>query len=104
KERANVIADGTINGLNTLMVTRVAGDDVISNKESRSLFIKKMGSSEKIKEMRVVRAKQLDTEFPESLPQEQPVDEMDRNVLASGNAEYKLTSNGDEALLRAVVP
>ena len=57
KERANVVADGTINGLNTLMVTKSGKDEVISNKESRALFIQKMGADEKIKEMRIVRGK-----------------------------------------------
>ncbi|MFA7268008.1 MAG: methyl-accepting chemotaxis protein [Sterolibacterium sp.] len=104
EDRAKEVADGAINGLNTLMVTKVGEDEIISNKEARALFIQKMGASEKLKEMRVFRAKQLDSEFPEGLPQEQPVDEMDRGVLASGRTEYKLIRNGDEAWLRTVVP
>ena len=101
EERAKTVADGAINGLNTLMVTKVGDDEVISNKVSRALFIKKMGTSEKIKEMRIVRGKAIDAENPAGLPQEYPVDDMDRNVLASGNAEYKMIG---DAGLRAVVP
>lgn len=103
--QAKEVADGAINGLNTLMLTKVGDDDVISNKSSRALFIQKMGASEKIKEMRIVRGKGVDDEFPDGLPQERPVDDMDRSVLASGNTEYKMIRSGDgEAGLRTVVP
>jgi methyl-accepting chemotaxis protein len=105
EERAKTVADGAINGLNTLMVTKAGDSEVISNKQSRLFFLQKMGASEGVKEMRVIRAKQLDTEFPEGLPQEYPVDEMDRSVLAKGVAESKLLKleNGDTAL-RTVAP
>ena len=106
EERARAVADGAINGLNTLMVTKVGNsDEVISDKAARTLFIQKMGASEKVKEMRVFRDKQLDSEFPPALPQELPVDEMDRQVLATGKAKFKLIagSNG-EASLRTVLP
>jgi len=105
EERAKTVADGAINGLNTMMVIKAGENEVISNKGSRLLFLKKMGASEGVKEMRVFRAKQLDSEFPEGLPEEQPVDEMDRKVLASGVAESRLMKldNGG-ATLRTVLP
>ena len=105
EERAIAVADGAINGLNILMITKAGEGEVISDKKSRLLFIEKMGASETVKEMRVIRAKQLDTEFPAGLPQEQPVDDMDRRVLASGIAESKLIKGADgHAGLRTVVP
>ena len=104
EERAKGVADGVINGLNTLMVTKV-GQDVISDKTARTLFIQKMSVSEKVKEMRVIRAKQLDSEFPSGVSQEQPIDDIDRQVLATGKPEFKLTlANDDDASLRTVVP
>ena len=45
KARANTVADGTINGLNTLMVTKAGDNDVINDTVSRALFIQKMGTS-----------------------------------------------------------
>jgi methyl-accepting chemotaxis protein len=84
ESRARAVADGAVNGLNTLMVTKLGGDDVISDKAARALFIKKMGEGDKIQELRIVRAKAIDDEFPAGLPQEQPADEFDRRVLASG--------------------
>jgi methyl-accepting chemotaxis protein len=105
EEQAKAVADGVINGLNTLMVTKVDDDEVINNKASRALFIQKMGASEKIKEMRVVRGKGIDDEFGAGLPQERAVDDMDRSVLASGNTEFKIIRSADgEAGLRTVVP
>ncbi|MDD5247682.1 MAG: methyl-accepting chemotaxis protein [Rhodocyclaceae bacterium] len=103
--QATTIADGAINGLNTLMLTKVGDDDVISNKASRALFIKKMGASEKVREMRIVRGKGVDDEFDAGLPEERPVDDMDRRVLASGRTEHQMISDGSGgALLRTVVP
>ena len=104
KERANTVADGAINGLNTLMVTKVGEDEVISNKASRALFIQKMGASEGIKEMRIIRGKGIDDEFDNGLPQERAVDDMDRAVLASGKTTSEITRDGDDAWLRTVVP
>jgi len=105
KERAEVVADSVINGLNTLMVTKMGDKEVISDRASRALFIQKMGASELIKELRVARGKGVDEEFPDGLPQEQAVDDMDRSVLASGKPQFKMISNDNgEASLRAVLP
>ncbi len=105
EQRAIAVADGAINGLNTLMVIKAGDSEVISNKTARISFLKKMGASETVKEMRAFRAKQLDTEFPAGLAEEYPVDEMDRSVLASGKTESRLIrgDNGD-AGFRTVVP
>ncbi|SMB26136.1 Methyl-accepting chemotaxis sensory transducer [Sterolibacterium denitrificans] len=105
EERARVIADGAINGLNTLMVTKIGKEDVISDRQARGLFIEKLGTSENVTEVRIIRSEQLDTEFPEGLPQEYPVDDMDRSVLANGKPEYKIDWNPEGvSTLRAVVP
>jgi methyl-accepting chemotaxis protein len=105
EDKARMVADGLINGLNTLMVTKVANVDVISNHASRSMFIKKMGESENIKEARIVRAKQLDEEFPAGMPEEQPIDEIDQRVLASGKPEFLHIKSADGgAGIRAVMP
>ncbi len=105
EERAKAIADGAINGLNTLMVTKIGKDDVISDQSSRALFIQKMGVSEKVKELRVIRSKAVEKEFDRGLPQEQPLDEIDRSVLASGKTESRISINGEgDASIRTVMP
>lgn len=105
RARALEIADGAINGLNTLMITRVGDADVISDPQARARYIRRIGISEKIRELRVVRGAPLDAEYPGGLPQEQPVDEIDRRVLAGGQPEFLLETRSDgDAVVRAVVP
>ena len=105
EQRATGVGDGAINGLNTLMLIKAGDKDVISDSKSRALFIQKIGSSEGVREMRIVRGKAVDDEFDGGLPQEQPVDDMDRRVLASGKTEHKMiTSRDGEASLRTVMP
>ncbi len=104
EDRANVVADGVINSLNTLMSIQVGGKDVISDEKARALFISKMAVSDKLKDLRVIRGKGND-EFGPGLAMEKPVDDLDRTVLSNGKAIYQLMSNdkGDESL-RAVIP
>jgi methyl-accepting chemotaxis protein len=105
EERSMVVADGVINALNTLMDTTVGGKDVISDVKARALFIKKIGISEGLKEIRVVRGKGVDDEFGPGLPEEQIVDDQDRAVLASGKPLYEVTHEGNGgSTLRAVIP
>jgi methyl-accepting chemotaxis protein len=105
EDRTAAVADGAINGLNTLMVTKLGGEDVISDTAARALFIQKMGASDNVRELRIVRGKGTNDEFGAGLPQEKPVDEMDREVLASGKTQFKLTQGSDGVgLLRAVLP
>jgi len=105
EERTMAVADGVINALNTLMDTTVGGKDVISDVKARALFLRKMGVSDKLKELRVVRGKGVTDEFGPGLPEERVVDELDRAVLASGKSQYQLNTDGtDGATLRAVIP
>lgn len=105
QERAIAVADGVNNGLNTLMDIKIDGKDAISDPKARALFIQRLGVSDGLTELRVVRGKGVDDEFGDGLPQEKPVDDMDRSVLASGKTEFKMSveANGD-ASLRAVIP
>jgi methyl-accepting chemotaxis protein len=105
EQRATAVADGVLNGINTMMEIQVDGKDVISDAPSRSLFKTRLGVSDKLLELRLVRAKGVDDEFGQGLPQEGPADDLDRAVLASGKPEFRtiLGANG-EASLRAVLP
>src|SRR4030067_3147894 len=75
ERRARVSADGVINGMNMLMI-----NGMIKDAENRALYIRKMGSSEGVKELRVIRAGQVQQQFGPGMPQEQPMDEMDRRA------------------------
>ncbi|MEY3807450.1 MAG: hypothetical protein RI893_426 [Pseudomonadota bacterium] len=105
EERAKSVANSAMNGLNTLMLIKSGNTEIISDKTTRALFIKKMHDLDKVMEMRIIRGKGIDDEYPAGLPEEQATDEMDRRVLASGKSEFNLIkSDGDEATLRAVMP
>jgi diguanylate cyclase (GGDEF)-like protein/PAS domain S-box-containing protein len=99
KRRATVSADGIINGMNMLMVT-----GMISTPENRRLFIRKMGASEDVKEVRIIRAKQVQDQFGPGLPEEQAIDDMDRRVIASKKPDFLLTEDRNAPMLRTVVP
>ena len=100
-----VAADGVMNSLNTLMDVTVGGKDVISDEKARALFLKKIGISDGLRELRVVRGKGVNDEFGPGLPEEKAVDDLDRAVLANGKAIYNLNlDDKDGASLRAVIP
>ena len=99
ERRATVSADGIINGMNMLMVT-----GSISDPDNRRLLIKKMGASEDIKELRIIRAKQVQDQFGPGLPEEQVQDDMDRRAITSKQTQFLLTEDRDAPTLRTVVP
>jgi diguanylate cyclase (GGDEF)-like protein/PAS domain S-box-containing protein len=99
KKRVAVSADGVINGMNMLMVT-----GMISDPDNRLLYIKKMGASENLLELRIIRAKQVQDQFGIGLPEEQAMDNMDRLAIASKQTQYLLDKDKLTPTLRAVVP
>ena len=105
QDRVGAVADGVINALNTLMSAKVEDHDVIDDPKVRSMFITKMGDSDKLKELRVIRGKGMVDEYGPGLPNQAPVDELDRSVLGNGQPVYAMDipASGD-ATLRAVLP
>jgi diguanylate cyclase (GGDEF)-like protein/PAS domain S-box-containing protein len=99
ERRATVLADGIINGMNMLMIT-----GMISSEDNRRLFISKMSDSDHIKELRIIRAKQVQDQFGAGLPEEQIVDEVDSRVIQSKRSEFHLSEDQNSPTLRAVVP
>jgi methyl-accepting chemotaxis protein len=99
EEKAKVTADGVINGLNMLML-----NGLISDVEQRKLYVKKMGSSEKVEELRVIRNKPVQDQFGPGLPEEQAKDELDKTTLASATIHSKLSHENGKDTLRVVVP
>ena len=99
KQKAIISSDGVINGLNIMMES-----GVISNKAMRKLFIKKMGASRKVEQLRVIRNKQVSDQFGPGLPEEKPVDAMDHAALDTAKTQFKLSTSGSNKTLRAVVP
>lgn len=99
KGKAEINADGVINGLNMLML-----NGLISDVEQRKLYIKKMGSSEKVTELRVIRNTPVQAQFGVGLPEEQPQDALDRLALESAKVQSQLIQSEGQNRLRVVVP
>ena len=99
KKEAATSADGVLNGLNMLMI-----NGIISNPDQRQLYIKKMGSSEGVLNLRVIRNKPVQDQFGAGLPEEQPIDDMDRSVLQSAKSQSRLLMQDGKHALRVIVP
>ena len=99
EDKAKVTADGVINGLNMLMI-----NGIISDVEQRKLYVKKMSSSEKVDELRVIRNKPVQDQFGPGLPEEQATDDLDKAALTSGKEQFKLSHEGGKDTLRIIVP
>lgn len=99
RQKAVVSADGVINGLNIMML-----NGTISQPEQRQLFMQKMGATEKVLDLRVIRGKPVTDQYGAGLPEEQAHDDLDRAVLEGGQPQFKFTEQDGKDLLRVVVP
>ncbi|MBI1175072.1 MAG: HAMP domain-containing protein [Sideroxydans sp.] len=99
EQKAVVSADGVINGLNIMMESGIIGD-----KEMRKLFISKMGKSDKVEELRVIRNKQVSDQFGPGMPQEDAQDALDHAALDTAKTQFKLMAEGEKKSMRVVVP
>ncbi|KXS33763.1 MAG: Methyl-accepting chemotaxis sensory transducer [Candidatus Gallionella acididurans] len=99
KQKAVVSADGLLNGLNMMMV-----GGIISDPDLRALAVRKMAASDKVLELRVIRAKQVQDQFGPGLPSEQAVDDMDRDAIKTKQIQSALLQRDGKDALRVVVP
>ena len=99
RKKAVVSADGVLNGLNMLMI-----NGIISNAEQRALYIKKMGESDKVLELRNIRNKPVQDQYGAGLPSEQVSDEMERLAMTSSQEQSKLLDQNGVMSLRIVKP
>jgi len=95
QSKIEALADGVINGANMLML-----NGIISDVEQRQLFIKKMGSGEDIKSLRIIRNKLVQKQYGMGLPEEQPVGEDELRALEDGKVFFE--QRGD--VLHGIVP
>jgi len=99
KQKAEVSADGVLNGLNMLML-----NGIISDADQRKLYVEKMGASNKVAELRVMRNKPVIDQFGPGLPSEQAVDDLDRLALSTGKQQTSMQDAEGVHKLRVVVP
>lgn len=99
RQKAGIVADGVVNGLNMLMI-----NGIISDAEQRALYIKKMGASEGLLDLRIIRNKLVQDQYGEGLPSEQAIDAMDRVAMTSGDEQIQLAANDGTESLRVAKP
>ena len=99
RQKAVVSADGVLNGLNMLMI-----NGIISDEAQRKLYIDKMGASDRVLELRVIRNKPVQDQFGPGMPSEQAKDEVDRLALSSAKQQTQLLDKNGARALRVVVP
>ena len=99
RQKAAVSADGVLNGLNMLMLNGIIGDPA-----QRELYVEKMGASDRMLDLRVIRGKPVQDQYGPGLPSEQAMDEMDRMALMSAKEQSKLFDQNGKQSLRVVVP
>jgi methyl-accepting chemotaxis protein len=99
RQKAEVSADGVLNGLNMLML-----NGIISDADQRKLYVEKMGASNRVTELRVMRNKPVIDQFGPGLPSEQATDELDRLVLSTGKQQTSVQDADGMHKLRVVVP
>jgi methyl-accepting chemotaxis protein len=99
KQKAEVSADGVLNGLNMLML-----NGIISDADQRKIYVEKMGASNKVVELRVMRNKPVIDQYGPGLPSEQAVDDLDRLALSTGKQQSSLQHADGIHKLRVVVP
>ncbi|MDP4027608.1 MAG: methyl-accepting chemotaxis protein [Gallionella sp.] len=99
RQKAVVSADGVLNGLNMLMLNGIIGDSA-----QRELYVKKMGASDRMLNLRVIRGKPVADQYGQGVPSEQAADEMDRAALASAKEQSQLSEQNGVPSLRVVVP
>ncbi len=99
RQKAVVSADGVLNGLNMLML-----NGIISDADQRKLYVDKMGASEHVIDLRVIRNKPVQDQFGPGLPTEQAKDDMDRLALSSAKEQTSLLEANGKNTLRVVVP
>ena len=97
--RAAIPADGVFNGLNMMML-----NGTIADGDQRRLFVKKMASSGKAEELRVIRGKLVEAQFGPTDVSEQAKDDLDRAAMSSGKRQSELIKKDGKHILRVVEP
>jgi methyl-accepting chemotaxis protein len=99
KQKAMISADGLLNGLNVMME-----GGIISDPGLRTLMVEKMADSDRVLDLRVIRAQQVQDQFGPGLPSEQAVDELDRAAIDTRQVQSALLKKNGKDALRVVVP
>jgi methyl-accepting chemotaxis protein len=94
KQFSNSVHEMSLAGLTTMMIT--------GNMAQRNEFLDQIKELNKIRDLRILRGEAVRKQFGAGANDEAPVDDVERNVLASGKPYVAVEENGES--LRAVLP
>jgi diguanylate cyclase (GGDEF)-like protein len=72
--------------------------------DQRAFFLEKITNLKDVEKLWVVRSKAVTEQYGEGLINENPRDDMDKQVIKSGKTVQKITENAEAATLRVTVP
>lgn len=99
RHNALLTADGVLNGMNMLMM-----NGTISDVGQRALYVQKMGASENVTELRVIRNKFVNDQFGPGQPSEQAKDVLDHAAMDTAKVQIQQFEQNGRNELRVVVP
>ena len=99
QERANGVANEIIDSANMLMVT-----GQISDPNNRKLMVNKISSSGNIVALRLMRTEHISKIFGPGLPEEQIIDDVQRNAVSTKLPYYAVENRDGKPVYRTVTP
>ncbi len=100
ESRATAVVDGLVNSVNMVMLTKQISDPA----GRRSLF-SNLSHTQGIVDLRIIRGEAVKGQFGEGLAEEQPIDDIDQEVLGRGKTIFsKVTTKTGRPGLRVVTP
>lgn len=97
EKKATAIAETVLNSLNSMMVQ--------GSIDQRGFFLELLKKTTTgLHEIRVFRNQSVVDQFGVGLPDEAPVDDIDRETLRTGKPQYLVVEQGGHKRLRAVIP
>ena len=95
-DKANSTAEYVRDGLTAHMVNGIM--------DKREFFLNNIKNHKDIKDFWIIRAPKVVSQFGPGFKNEGARDEIDKRVISSGNMQYKISENSDEATLRVTIP
>jgi len=95
-KRANSIAMFVKDGLTAHMVDGIM--------DKREFFLNNIKNHKNIKDLHVIRSNKLNKQYGKGFLNEQPKDEIDKEVLRTGKMSYLLEEGSGDAMIRVTIP
>jgi two-component system, cell cycle response regulator len=96
KDKANIVADITKDALTSHMVNGIM--------DKRDMFLSNISHIKGVQNLRIIRSENVKAQFGKTRENEDPVDEMDRDVVKTGKVYTKVSEDMMSANLRITVP